>query len=68
RYLRRVRMYHAASQLEESDEPIIRIAYGVGYRSESAFNKAFSKEMGVAPARFRRGRRSRVARGDALSG
>jgi len=35
-------------------DPIIRIAEAVGYTSESAFNKAFSKEMGVAPARYRR--------------
>jgi AraC-like DNA-binding protein len=54
RYLRRVRMHRAAVQLEETDEPIIRIADAVGYQSESAFNKAFSKEMGVAPARYRR--------------
>lgn len=53
-YLRRVRMHRAATQLEESDEPIIKIADGVGFRSESAFNKAFSKEMGMPPARYRR--------------
>lgn len=53
-YLRRVRMHRAAIQLEESDEPIIKIAAIVGYQSESAFNKAFSKEMGIAPARYRR--------------
>jgi AraC-like DNA-binding protein len=54
RYLRRVRMQRAATQLEASAESIIRIAEAVGYQSESAFNKAFSKEMGVAPARYRR--------------
>jgi AraC-like DNA-binding protein len=54
RYLRRVRMQRAATHLEESDDSIIRIADAVGYQSESAFNKAFSKEMGVAPARYRR--------------
>ncbi len=53
-YLRRVRMDRAATQLEESDEPIIKIADAVGFRSESAFNKAFSKEMGIPPARYRR--------------
>lgn len=57
RYLRRVRMQRAATQLEEGDEPIIKIADAVGYQSESAFNKAFSKEMGVAPARYRRSHR-----------
>lgn len=59
RYLRRVRMHRAAIQLEESEEPIIRIADAVGYHSESAFNKAFSKEMGIAPARYRRLHRPR---------
>lgn len=59
RYLRRVRMHRAAVQLEESEEPIIRIADAVGYHSESAFNKAFSKEMGIAPARYRRLHRPR---------
>ena len=54
RYLRRVRMHRAATQLGETTDPIIRIAEAVGYTSESAFNKAFSKEMGVAPARYRR--------------
>lgn len=58
RYLRRVRMQRAATQLEENDEPIIKIADAVGYQSESAFNKAFSKEMGIAPARYRRTHRS----------
>jgi AraC family transcriptional regulator, alkane utilization regulator len=53
-YLRRVRMHRAATQLEESDDPIIKIAEAVGFRSESAFNKAFSKEMGMPPARYRR--------------
>jgi AraC-like DNA-binding protein len=57
RYLRRVRMQRAAIQLEEGDESIIRIAESVGYQSESAFNKAFSKEMGIAPARYRRSHR-----------
>jgi AraC-like DNA-binding protein len=59
RYLRRVRMHRAAMQLEEDDLAIIKIADSVGYCSESAFNKAFSKEMGITPARYRRARRTR---------
>jgi AraC-like DNA-binding protein len=47
-------MHRAATQLDETSDPIIRIAESVGYTSESAFNKAFSREMGVAPARYRR--------------
>lgn len=58
RYLRRVRMHHAAIELEQSDEAIVRIAEAVGYASESAFNKAFTKEIGIAPARYRRGHRT----------
>lgn len=53
-YLRRVRMHRAATLLEDSNDPIIKIAAAVGYQSESAFNKAFSKEMKIAPARYRR--------------
>jgi AraC family transcriptional regulator, alkane utilization regulator len=59
RYLRRVRMHRAAMQLEEDDQAIIKIADSVGYCSESAFNKAFAKEMGITPARYRRTRRGR---------
>jgi AraC-like DNA-binding protein len=67
RYLRRVRMHRAATRLDETNEPIIRIAYDVGYCSESAFNKAFSKEMGVAPARYRRLQRALTEGDDTVS-
>lgn len=53
RYLRRVRMHHAAQALDKADTAIIEIAETVGYRSESAFNKAFAKEMGITPGRYR---------------
>jgi AraC-like DNA-binding protein len=59
RYLRRVRIHRAATALEETAEAIIRIAGDVGYLSESAFNKAFAKEMGITPARYRRLHRTR---------
>jgi AraC-like DNA-binding protein len=54
RYLRRIRVHRAALELEKGDEAIIRIAEMVGYASESSFNKAFSREMGITPARYRR--------------
>jgi len=60
RHLRRVRMDRAAIELEQSDEAIVTIAEAVGYASESAFNKAFVREIGMAPARYRRARRSRA--------
>jgi AraC-like DNA-binding protein len=61
RHLRRVRMDRAAIELEQSDEAIVTIADAVGYASESAFNKAFVREIGMAPARYRRARRSRAS-------
>lgn len=60
RYLRRVRLHRAATALEETDTAIIRIAGDVGYLSESAFNKAFTREMGITPARYRRLHRIRA--------
>jgi AraC-like DNA-binding protein len=61
RHLRRVRIDRAAIELEQSDEAIVNIADAVGYASESAFNKAFAREIGMAPARYRRARRSRAS-------
>lgn len=59
RYLRRVRMHHAAHLLEKADIAIIEIAEAVGYRSESAFNKVFAKETGLTPGRYRNLHRER---------
>jgi AraC-like DNA-binding protein len=61
RHLRRVRMDWAAIELEQGDEAIVTIADAVGYASESAFNKAFVREIGMAPARYRRARRGRAS-------
>jgi AraC-like DNA-binding protein len=54
RYLARWRMQLAALRLRESDDPVARIAADVGYDSEAAFNRAFKRELGVPPARWRR--------------
>jgi transcriptional regulator GlxA family with amidase domain len=61
RHLRHVRMDRAAIELEQNDDAIVNIAAAVGYASESAFNKAFVRETGMAPARYRRARRSRAS-------
>jgi AraC-like DNA-binding protein len=53
-HLRSLRLHAAAAELKKDDRSIAQIAASVGYRSESAFNKAFAKEMGSTPARFRR--------------
>lgn len=49
-----LRMHLAAGLLRRGELTAGAVADRVGYRSESAFGKAFSRAMGVTPARFRR--------------
>jgi AraC-like DNA-binding protein len=44
----------AARRLRDGDEPVETIARAVGYTSEYAFNRAFSRHRGVPPGRYRR--------------
>ncbi len=53
-YLRRWRMALAAKALRERDVKLSALAEEVGYRSEVAFHKAFTREQGVTPAVYRR--------------
>ena len=53
-YLTNWRMQLAAQRLRETPESIATIGFGVGYDSEAAFSKAFKREIGVAPAAWRR--------------
>ncbi|MFJ9784766.1 cupin domain-containing protein [Amycolatopsis sp. NPDC101161] len=53
-FLARARMMAAAELLTTTDKPVAAIADRVGYRSESAFTRAFRAELGTTPARFRR--------------
>ncbi|UUU37365.1 AraC family transcriptional regulator [Streptomyces sp. CA-210063] len=53
-YLSRVRIDLAARLLRDTDNPVGDIAQAVGYRSEFAFSRAFSREQGIAPGRYRR--------------
>ena len=55
-YLTRWRMTLAARILRESDAPLAAVAARTGYRSEFAFAKAFKREFGQAPGRYRRQR------------
>jgi AraC-like DNA-binding protein len=52
-YLTRWRLQLAAQQLVSSSQGVAHIAADVGYRSEAAFNRAFKREFGLPPARFR---------------
>jgi AraC-like DNA-binding protein len=53
-YLTRWRMDLAARRLKDTTEPVEAIARAVGYTSEYAFNRAFSRHRGQPPGRYRR--------------
>ncbi|WP_329580734.1 AraC family transcriptional regulator [Kitasatospora sp. NBC_01250] len=57
-YLTWWRMTTAGRLLRESDAPLHRIAQQVGYLSEFAFAKAFKREYGLSPGRYRDQRRA----------
>ncbi|RIJ14078.1 AraC family transcriptional regulator [Henriciella mobilis] len=52
-YLRKLRINYAAELLKNPHKPIPEISLRVGYKSESAFNKAFKRDRGVTPGAFR---------------
>ncbi|MGE3935937.1 MAG: cupin domain-containing protein [Rhodospirillaceae bacterium] len=53
-YLARWRLQLAARTLQTSRSTILHIAADSGYESEAAFNRAFKREFGLPPARYRR--------------
>ena len=53
RYLTVWRMQSAKQHLRETRIPIAKLAHSVGYESEEAFSRAFKREFGVPPARWR---------------
>lgn len=53
RYLTRWRLTLAAARLSESQVPLARVAEDAGYGSEAAFTRAFKREHGMAPGRWR---------------
>jgi AraC-like DNA-binding protein len=57
-YLMRWRLQLAARALTATSRGVAEIAYDVGYESEAAFNRAFKREFGSPPARYRREQRT----------
>jgi AraC-like DNA-binding protein len=53
-YLARWRMHVAAQRLKYSTDSVEEIAREVGYTSEFAFSRAFSRHRGQPPGRYRR--------------
>ncbi|AUT72412.1 AraC family transcriptional regulator [Paraburkholderia hospita] len=60
-YLSNWRIALAKDALLNSERSITDIALSIGYYSDSAFSTAFSRTVGVAPAAFRRARKSEQA-------
>jgi AraC-like DNA-binding protein len=64
-YLTRWRLQLGAQLLTSTSSGVAEIAAEVGYESESSFNRAFKREFGLPPARFRsqsKSARSRAVR------
>jgi AraC-like DNA-binding protein len=59
-YLAKWRLQLAARSLRATPRSVAEIAANVGYESEAAFNRAFKREFGVPPARYRKERREAV--------
>lgn len=58
-YLARWRLRRAAERLRSTSHGVGQIAIEVGYESEPAFNRAFKREFGLPPARYRSDAKSR---------
>jgi transcriptional regulator GlxA family with amidase domain len=52
-YLTRLRLQTAARALEKTSRGVAEVASDVGYESEAAFNRAFKREFGQPPGRYR---------------
>lgn len=52
-YLKRWRLQLGAQMLRSTNNSVVQIAGEVGYESEASFNRAFKREFGLPPARFR---------------
>jgi AraC-like DNA-binding protein len=59
-YLMKWRLHLAARALEKTSKGVAEIAADVGYESEAAFNRAFKREFGRPPGRYRNDRKSSI--------
>jgi AraC-like DNA-binding protein len=60
-YLANVRLDAATDMLRDTALPVALIAANVGYKSEAAFSRAFKRQYGTPPARWRRDIRARLS-------
>ncbi len=60
-YLSSIRINRAITFIEEASLSLSEIAHAVGYQSEAAFSRAFLREKGLTPGRFRSACQDRAA-------
>lgn len=53
-YIRKRRLTEAANQLKLSDHSILQIALLFGFESQASFSKAFKRQFGLAPGKYRK--------------
>ena len=61
-YLARWRLQLGARLLATTQQSVLEVAGRVGYESEAAFNRAFRREYGLPPGRFRRAASTRASK------
>jgi AraC-like DNA-binding protein len=61
-YLTRWRLQLAAKSLTNTPRGVAEIAADVGYESEAAFNRAFKREFGLPPGRYRSDQRGLLSK------
>jgi AraC-like DNA-binding protein len=61
-YLTRWRLQLAARSLKRTSRGVADIATDIGYESEAAFSRAFKREFGLPPGRYRSDRKAADAR------
>jgi AraC-like DNA-binding protein len=54
KFVRAYRVSLAATMLEASDQPVVDIAYDVGFGDASTFERAFKRITGITPSAYRR--------------
>ena len=59
-YLQRIRVFHAAELLTDSDCPITDIALNCGFSNPSYFSKQFKTIMGSRPREYRAASHNRI--------
>lgn len=63
-YIIRYRLSQAMQRLADTDEPIVQIAFGCGFQSQSHFYDLFRNRVGTTPRKFRAGHRGAQSESD----